>query len=52
MTTLRKFWCWLRREHTNGRLFAVNQQTGQTTYVCRDCLTVWSEYESTGRHDE
>ena len=48
MTWLRSLWCRIFG-HTNPRIFAADTKTGRTTYVCRDCFTAWSEYDSTGR---
>ncbi len=49
MTMLSRIWCWLRRTHSNPRLFATDTTIGKETWVCRDCLTIWSEYNHTGR---
>lgn len=51
MTYLCKLWCWLRGGHTQPVLFAVSSLTGTATYLCRDCLKVWREKETTGRHE-
>jgi len=46
MTTLRMLWCWLRRGHTNLCIFAVDKKAKKTLYLCRDCLTTWTEYDA------
>jgi hypothetical protein len=50
MMTIRRIICWLKREHTNPRLFGTNSQTGAESWVCRDCLATWTEYNTTGVH--
>lgn len=47
-TTWRKIYCHIFK-HSDPRIFAVDQTIGKTTLVCRDCLEVWSEFETTGR---
>jgi hypothetical protein len=45
MTILHRLWCWLRSGHTDLRIFSVDKKEKKTTYICRDCLTVWNEYD-------
>jgi hypothetical protein len=49
---MRRLICWLLRRHTNPRMFGVDKLIGRETWVCRDCLKVWNEYNLTGRHHE
>ena len=42
MTWLYKIKCWLFG-HTDLRIFTSDSTKRTTTYVCRDCLAVWTE---------
>jgi hypothetical protein len=46
---MRRLICWLFG-HTDPVLFGVDEELGKETYLCRDCLESWSEYNVTGRH--